>query len=113
MSLFLQDAAFEIGNECGEWHNASQESDNPIRYFLRGVNGGPRTEVFPNQARLDEISARAAELESLANSQSYKINRKKEYDKLNQFELMFDDKENQTTTWQDAINAIKSQYPKG
>jgi len=34
------------------------------------------------------------------------------YNKLNQDELRFDDLENNTTTWQDAINAIKAKYPK-
>lgn len=38
--------------------------------------------------------------------------RKKEYDKLNQYEMQFDDLQNNTTTWQDAILAIKAKYPK-
>ncbi|SVD66270.1 uncharacterized protein METZ01_LOCUS419124 [marine metagenome] len=32
---------------------------------------------------------------------------------MNQFEMQFDDKENGTTTWEDAIDAIKTKYPKG
>ena len=40
-------------------------------------------------------------------------NRKAKYDLLNQDELRFDDLENNTTTWVDAINAIKAEYPKG
>ena len=42
----------------------------------------------------------------------YKIDRKAEYDKLNQDEMRFDDLVNGTTTWQDAIIAIKNKYPK-
>jgi len=42
----------------------------------------------------------------------YSRNRKAKYDLLNQDELRFDDLENTTTTWQDAINAIKLEYPK-
>ena len=118
MSLFLQDAAFDIGHECGEWHNASQDppnedgSESPIRYFLRGVDGGPRTEVFPSQDRLDEISTRAKSLETTHNSQAYKAKRREAYTKLNQDELRYDDEINGTTTWIDAIKAIKKEYPK-
>lgn len=42
----------------------------------------------------------------------YQRLRKAEYDKLNQDEMRFDDLINGTTTWQDAILAIKSKYPK-
>ena len=47
----------------------------------------------------------------LANA--YKEKRKAEYDQMgNQFEMMFDDKRDGTTTWVDKINEIKSRYPK-
>jgi predicted ATP-grasp superfamily ATP-dependent carboligase len=39
-------------------------------------------------------------------------NRQVEYAKLNQFEMQFDDQRDSTTTWVDAIDAIKAQYPK-
>ena len=42
----------------------------------------------------------------------YQRDRKAEYDALNQLEMQFDDKEDGTTTWEDAINAIKTKYPK-
>ena len=42
----------------------------------------------------------------------YQRLRKAEYDKLNQDEMRFDDLVNGTTTWQDAIIAIKNKYPK-
>lgn len=35
------------------------------------------------------------------------------YAKLNQFEMQFDDKRDSTTTWVDAINQIKKNFPKG
>lgn len=38
--------------------------------------------------------------------------RKQEYEKLNQFEMQYDDLINNTTTWKDAISAIKGKYPK-
>ena len=46
-------------------------------------------------------------------SQEYARNRKAEYDALNQFEMQYDDEVNGTTTWKDAITAIRKKYPKG
>jgi hypothetical protein len=42
----------------------------------------------------------------------WKRSRKVEYDALNQLEMQFDDEVNSTTTWKDAIIAIKAKYPK-
>jgi len=39
-------------------------------------------------------------------------NRQEEYAKLNQFEMQFDDQRDSTSTWVDAVNAIKVKYPK-
>ena len=44
--------------------------------------------------------------------QEYARNRKLEYDALNQFELISDDAINGTTTHKDAIEAIKTKWPK-
>jgi len=44
---------------------------------------------------------------------TYSDKRREEYDQLNQFEMMFDDKRDGTTTWVDKINEIKSRHPKG
>ena len=52
------------------------------------------------------------QLLSEAAATEYQRLRKAEYDKLNQYEMMFNDQINGTTTWVDAINAIKAQYPK-
>jgi len=59
-----------------------------------------------------EISNEVTRLQGIYDSQEYARNRKAKYDLLNQDELRFDDLENTTTTWQDAINAIKLEYPK-
>ena len=45
-------------------------------------------------------------------SQAYARARKIEYDLLNQDEMRFDDLVNSTTTWRDAILAIKAAHPK-
>ena len=44
--------------------------------------------------------------------QEYARKRKTEYDKLNQYEMMFDDQRDGTTTWVDKINEIKNKHPK-
>ena len=61
----------------------------------------------------DAEEAQAAIDKALWDTQEYARNRKTEYDALNQFEMQFDDKEDGTTTWEDAIKAIKTKYPKG
>ncbi len=62
--------------------------------------------------QLDQVNIKAQELKDEYNSTQYQRDRKKDYDKLNQYELQFNDLQNGTTTWQDEINAIKAIYPK-
>jgi hypothetical protein len=52
-----------------------------------------------------------AEADRVANM-TYSEKRKVKYDALEQFEMQFDDAVNGTTTWVDAINAIKAEFPK-
>lgn len=59
-----------------------------------------------------EIETEQARLQAIEDAQTYARNRKVEYDKLNQFELISDDSINGTTTHKDAILAIKAKYPK-
>ena len=42
----------------------------------------------------------------------YSRDRKEKYDRLNQNEMRYDDLKNSTTTWEDAIDAIKIAHPK-
>ena len=60
----------------------------------------------------DEVKTKLAELIAEWDLQEYARNRKEEYDALNQFELISDDANNGTTTHKDAVNAIKTKYPK-
>ena len=50
--------------------------------------------------------------ESVLRATQYQRDRAKEYAKLNQFAMQFDDSVNGTTTWIDAINEIKAKYQK-
>ena len=60
------------------------------------------------QECIDGVIALQAEYDS----KQYARSRKAEYDKLNQDEMRYDDLVNGTTTWQDAIAAIKTSIPK-
>lgn len=62
---------------------------------------------------LEQAKTKHKEEEELLLSTQYIRDRKAEYDKLNQDEMRFDDAINGTTTWIDAILAIKAKYPKG
>ena len=59
-----------------------------------------------------DIDAEIIRLQAEYDAQEYARNRKAEYDALNQFELISDDANNGTTTHIDAVNAIKTKYPK-
>lgn len=59
-----------------------------------------------------EIADEKIRLQSIYDSQEYARLRKAKYDLLNQDEMRYDDQVNGTTTWVDAIDAIKLEYPK-
>ena len=63
----------------------------------------------------EEESQRDTEEEAVAVEEAangYSRARKVEYDILNQDEMRYDDVKNSTTTWVDAIDAIKVAHPK-
>jgi len=59
-----------------------------------------------------ELSNEVTRLQGIYDSQQYARARATEYSALNQFEMQFDDQQNNTTTWVDAINDIKARFPK-
>ena len=60
----------------------------------------------------EDIETELKKLQDTYVAQEYARNRKAEYDALNQFEMQYDDEVNGTTTWKDAIEAIKAKWPK-
>ena len=59
------------------------------------------------------ILAKVAELQSEYEANQYQRDRAKEYPSIQeQLDLQYWDKINGTNNWQDAINAVKAQYPK-
>jgi len=59
-----------------------------------------------------EITAEINRLQAIYDGQAYARTRKAKYDLLNQDEMRYDDIKNSTTTWIDAIDAIKLAHPK-
>jgi hypothetical protein len=59
-----------------------------------------------------ELSNEVTRLQAVYDSQAYARTRKTKYDLLNQDEMRYDDIKNSTTTWVDAIDAIKAAHPK-
>jgi hypothetical protein len=71
-------------------------------------------DINGTQVTLDEalITAEVTRLQAEYDSKQYARARATEYSALNQFEMQFDDQQNNTTTWVDAINDIKARFPK-
>jgi len=69
------------------------------------ADGTSSTEVVDWTA--EETAAHAA-----ADAIAWKSARESAYAELNQFEMQYDDQEDGTTTWVDAIAAIKVAHPK-
>ena len=59
-----------------------------------------------------ELSNEVTRLQAVYDSQLYARTRKAKYNLLNQDEMRYDDVKNTTTTWVDAIDAIKAAHPK-
>jgi hypothetical protein len=61
----------------------------------------------------NEILAKQQELITEYNSKQYQRDRAKEYPSIQeQLDLQYWDKINNTTKWEEAINAVKNKYPK-
>jgi hypothetical protein len=61
----------------------------------------------------NEILAKQQELITEYNSKQYQRDRAKEYPSIQeQLDLQYWDKINNTTKWEEAINAVKTKYPK-
>ena len=93
------------GMVCSLNGDPSSEQEFKSSFVVIEANGVEE----PTWAKVQEhLVIMQAEYDAL----TYARNRKEEYDKLNQFELISDDSINGTTTHKDAILAIKVKYPK-
>ena len=63
--------------------------------------------------KYDKAAAKeAAFYQAIEDAKTYKDKRREQYEQLEQFEMMYDDKINDTDNWDKAIQAIKKTYPK-
>jgi hypothetical protein len=63
---------------------------------------------------VNEILAKQQELIAEHNAKQYQRDRTKAYPSIQeQLDMQYWDKVNGTSNWQNAINAVKAQYPKG
>ena len=79
---------------------------------VRGDNTIEWLDDTQTQPTDSEIQAELTRLQTEYDSQAYARSRKQEYDKLNQWEMQFDDQRDGTSTWVDSINEIKERFPK-
>ena len=82
-----------------------------VSVFNEDINQITWLEGTPEIPKAD-IQTKMNELQAEYDSQAYARNRKAEYDQLVQFEMIFDDDRDGTTTWVDTINEIKGRHPK-
>jgi len=102
---FMVQAHMDLGSDSGVGCNSNQLKDGTWEFnWEEKIGFTPPTDA--------EIKTRADEFQIEWDAQEYARNRKEEYIKLDQFEMQYDDQVNGTTTWIDAIDAIKAKYPK-
>ena len=68
-----------------------------------------------NKVVIDEnaVTTKVAELQADYDSKEYQRNRANEYPSMqDQLDMQYHDLLNNTTTWKDAIKAVKDKYPK-
>ena len=100
MTFTLQDYLCEL--HIGQWFGFNGEHTY-ANLIIHSADAKPTEQ---------ECTDGVAALQTAWDAQAYARNRKAEYDQLNQFEMMFDDDRDSTTTWVDTINEIKGRHPK-
>jgi len=103
----LVDYLHTINKNVPSWFGWKPASENRESYANIIVHNTDAT--LPTE---EDCTAGIAALQAAYDSQAYARSRKAKYDLLNQDEMRYDDLINSTTTWQDAIAAIKQEYPK-
>jgi len=76
-----------------------------------GLEWLDQSQTKPTEA---EVNAEVARLQAEYDAKQYQRDRVAEYPSIQeQMDMQYWDAINGTTTWQDAINAVKTKYPKG
>jgi hypothetical protein len=84
----------------------------PGANWVIGLDGLEWRDEEQTEPTSEEIDAEVLRLQTEYDNLDWSRARKAKYDLLNQDEMRFDDTINSTTTWVDAINAIKAEQPK-
>ena len=93
---------------CNEWLNNNLDK---VLYLTVDIDDGLLANVDVTASTdITESELNAMLLQTT--STAYARSRKAAYDLLNQDEMRYDDVKNSTTTWVDAIDAIKVAHPK-
>ncbi len=67
----------------------------------------------PTNITKDQIVTKQAELKTAYDTTEYQRKRKEEYPSIeDQLDMIFWDKKNGTTEWEDSVQVIKDKYPK-
>jgi len=111
MKQFFYEALEELCPGVGSTGNIDTKQDFETKCYIVS-NSGTSYDFTKFGSTWEELETKMDSLQAEWDAQEYARNRKVEYDVLNQLELQFDDQANDTTTWVDAIEAIKAKYPK-
>jgi hypothetical protein len=111
-TITIIDAIRELCKEkhpTSSWGIHDYDEDNITDLSVLKIDGDDTELLFT----FDDVEKKQISMQAEYDAQEYARDRIAEYNALNQFEMQFDDKEDGTTTWEDAIAAIKTKYPKG
>jgi hypothetical protein len=96
-------------NAIKEAHVLEKIARHQASYDEAVANGGYKTRKQRDEE--EKQSAEQAKIDKYENA-PWDAKRRLAYAKINQYEMQFDDQRDGTTTWVDAINAIKAAHPK-
>ena len=99
----VANALIELG--CNEGNICTNEDPSTLEWLDAPAGFTPPSN--------EDILAKVAELDGICKANSYYWDRRYEYPTLpEQLDMQYNDAINGTTTWQEAIQAIKAKYPK-
>ena len=80
---------------------------------VKTINGDTQNDIVATDANGNNVNLNWTTINAWVDPEQYKIDRVKEYPSIQeQLDMQYWDKVNGTNTWQEAIDAIKTKYPK-
>ena len=84
-----------------------------IHNSVVSINGDTQETIVATDVNGDEVNINWTNVNTWTNPEEYKYKRANEYPSWqDQMDMQYHDKKDGTTTWQDAIQAVKDKYPK-